>query len=95
MHDEAPSAPSVGAEPRGVCGPGAGAPDDNLRIETMIPVESTENTAGELLRVGADCEVPVPPALRALTERTAERPAAPYSDARGRWNYLGRRGSRR
>ncbi|MBW8487159.1 helix-turn-helix transcriptional regulator, partial [Actinomadura parmotrematis] len=56
----------------------AGGPDGDGWVTTVLPVESAEVAADELLRLGPEVEVLEPPELRALLAGAAERTAALY-----------------
>jgi predicted DNA-binding transcriptional regulator YafY len=56
----------------------ASPPDEDGWMRVTIPIESAEDAARELLKLGAEGEVLEPPELRALLRRTAERLAAMY-----------------
>ncbi|MDQ0990797.1 YafY family protein [Streptomyces sp. V3I7] len=56
----------------------AGSPDAEGRVEVVIPVESVDHTAAQLLRLGADAEVLAPAELRAHMAETATSLAALY-----------------
>ncbi|WP_028933384.1 helix-turn-helix transcriptional regulator [Pseudonocardia spinosispora] len=60
----------------------AGAPDEHGWVQVTIPIESTEQTIPELLRLGADLEVLGPPALRERLTRTANEMADLYGRGR-------------
>lgn len=64
----------------------AGPPDADGWREVVLPMESPENTASELLRLGPHAEVTAPPALRALMSRAAADLIAIYGRPAGDGN---------
>jgi predicted DNA-binding transcriptional regulator YafY len=57
----------------------AGEPDDRGWRTTVLPVESLEVAASQLMRLGAEVEVLGPPALRERMADAAARLAALYA----------------
>jgi predicted DNA-binding transcriptional regulator YafY len=52
---------------------------DSDRLEIVIPTESLDHAAAEILRLGTDVEVMAPPELRERLAATVRRLAARYA----------------